>query len=254
MRLESVGKITSIKYKSKAIELTFDNFENIKISEETFTNHYLFINKEITKSDYDNIVEEEKNVKLLKYTLNILSSKMYTEKEIILKLKQKKANKKEIDNIIKYLKINNLIDDKKYSLEYKENLETKNMGKNAIIFALKNKGISQKNLDLLVFDDNEEIKKANYHIDLLNRKYKDKSNKSKTQLIYQSLLRLGFDTDIINDIIKKVEISSFEEEENNLQKELLKIKYQNLDNNQKIKKLLAKGYNYEIIKKVLKGE
>ncbi len=254
MPLENVGKITAIKFNKNSIDLSFDIFENIKISEETYKNHYLFINKEISKNDYDLLIKEDKNVKLLKYTLNLFSSKIYTEKEIILKLKQKKALKKEIDNIINYLKSNHLIDDEKYASEYKEYLETKKMGKNAIIYALKNKGVDQNILDLLVFNEEDELQKAKYHIDILNKKYKDKSNKSKTQLVYQSLLRLGFDINIINDIIKDIELSSSNVEEDNIKKELLKSNYRNLDEQKTIKKLLSKGYNYELIKKVLKGE
>ncbi len=254
MPLENVGKITAIKFNKKSIELSFDIFESIKISEETYTNHYLFVNKEISKKEYELLIKEDKNVKLLKYTLNLFSSKIYTEKEIILKLKQKKAQKKEIDKIIDYLKSNHLLDDEKYATEYKEYLETKKMGKNAIIYTLKSKGVAQNILDLLVFNEEDELQKAKCHIDILNKKYKDKSNKSKTQLIYQSLLRLGFDINLINDIIKEVELSLPNDEEKNIKKELLKANYRNLDEQKIIKKLLYKGYNYELIKRIVKGE
>lgn len=251
MPLENVGKIIKINIKKKQIDIYFDVFPPLSILEETYTNYYLFVDKKISEDEYNKIIQDNQTSILLKMMLNSLARKMYTEKEIKQKLYLKKANDRSIKYIIEYLKNHRLIDDKKYAIEYKEVMEQKYTSKKAIIYHLKAKGILQSIIDTLEFtEENEEIKGRN-KLNNLKQKYKNNASIKKYQLIKNSLYNDGFESEIIDKLMKEVKDNSLEDEKNNLRKELLRFINANYDEQKIMQRLKLKGYKYDLIKEVM---
>lgn len=251
MPSENVGRIVKIEVKKKKIVIHFDVFEPLNILEETYTNYYLFVDKKITKDEYEQIIYNNQINELLKMVINSLARKMYTEKEIIKKLYSKKADKKSIKYIVNYLKEHNLINDYKYALEYKEILEQKNESQKSIIYNLKNKGIAQNIIDALEFDVDSEEQKAKNKFEQLKKKYKNNASLKKYQAIKNGLYLDGFDQDIIDRLMSEIEDNSHEKEKELLIKELLKLNNRNYDEQKIIQKLRLKGFKYDLIKQVL---
>ena len=67
--------------------------------------------------------------------------------------------------------------------------------------------------------------------------------------VYTRLYRMGYDYSIINQVLSVIEYSSLDF--NKLMKDYLKICEKEQDQNKIIQKLLAKGYNYSDIKKLI---
>lgn len=251
MLSEDIGRIVKIKVNKKDIEVFFDAFPNLIITHDTYTNYYLFVDKIITFEEYNRIFKEnEKNVALNK-ALSMLSKRLFTRKELEDKLKVKKFNKDTIDYIIAYSLEHNLINDEIYAKEYKEVLDNKNYGKLKIIDLLKNKGISSIVIDELDFSEEKEYIKALNYLELLNNKHYEKSNIKKKQLIYNNLCSEGFEKKVIECVIQQMKTNSAEEEKYNLQRELIILKSKNMNEEKIIHKLMLKGYQYSLIKKVM---
>ena len=211
--------------------------------------------KELSNKEYDLISKENNYDKLLQYVMNIITKKMYTEKEIVYKLKQKKASKEDIDLIIAYLKNNNLINDKQYMFEYKQYADEKKLGKRVIIHNLIEKGIQEKDIYELVFLEEIEKSKIDYHLNIANKKYRNASNKEKRKLVFEYLFRLGFEQELIDDMIKEgLSLSTESDEKAKIKNEIIKKNYINLERQKVIHKLLLKGFSYELICRVLNGE
>ncbi len=251
MPLENVGKIIKIIIKKNNIEIIFDNFPTLIISSDTYTNHYLFVDKILKEEEYQKLVLEDKRNLILKKFIKLLSQKMYSEKEIIQKLNEKKVEFKLQKEIIEYLKAHNFLDDEKYAYECKEVLERKNYSKKKITEFLKKKGISSFIIDSIYFDEELEIEKAQKELNILLKKNLKKPYLKKVNDIKNTLYIKGFSLDIIELIIDKIEKNNPEEERKNLSQEVLKLISLNYDQEKIFKKLKSKGYNYYLIKEVL---
>ena len=177
----------------------------------------------------------------VKYAKNMQSSeKMYNNKS---------ASKKDVDNVIRVLKENDLINDKMLILDTIEYGNERNIGKNKIIAELAKKGIFSENLSSISFPYNIERRKAHNNLYKLEKKYDKYSYEQKKQHIYRNLLSLGFDNDIaleaLNFLSKPVE----KEEKNKLDKDFVKTymhfknKYEGYElKNKVVTSLRNKGY------------
>ncbi len=250
MQQESVGKILQIKYEKKGIKIIFENFKELLLSENTFSNHYLYINKEITYKDYQDIVHEEQKNKELQKCISLLIKRQYSEFEITKKLKLKKITDEDINYFISYLKENDLINDEKYANDLFFYYNSKNIGKNKILYNLNKIGIDKKIILELNFDEDEELKKANSIILNLQNKFLDKSNLKRKQLVYNYLANNGFEKQIIDQSMKNIVYLPENEEKETLKREIIRLKVYNYDKEKIIHKLLLKGYEYKLIKEV----
>lgn len=259
---ERNGKIIgSIKFNKKDISINFNDGEILKISEGTFTHFYLYKDKSISLDEYQEIINYENLNKARTYALNLLSKSYYTEKEVRSRLIEKKhVSYKDANLIIDYLKEHNFIDDQKYLIEYVETLHYKNYGKNKILQKCFEEGFKKEEIDKLIFEDEEEIKKAEVQI----MKYFSLKNKNYQKLKengYAFLINQGFDFEICASVIKIIDdMYDFSKEKellhNELQKYLLShpIDIKDYDEKQKlINTFIRKGYKYEDIKNEIKG-
>ena len=243
------------------IVLSFDDGENLKISESTFTHFYLYKDKTINQEEYDEIINYESLNKARQYALNLLSKGYYTEKEVCSRLvEKKKLSYKNADAIINYLIEHNFINDKRYLEEFVESLHNKNYGKNKILQKCYDEGFKKNQIEELSFDDQDEIEKAKEQITRFV-KNKNASYQKIKETGYAFLLNQGFDFEICSIAIKIVdEVYDFSLEKELLRKEvekylrIHKIDLNNFEVKQKlINVFIRKGYSYEDIKNVIKG-
>lgn len=242
-------KIKNINKNKNNYKITFDNGECLSLDEDLFTDYYFYVDKDIDEDEYETIKQKSNLIKEKNYLISLLSKKNYSTNEIILKLKNKNISNDNINYLIEYLKNNNLLNDENYFNEYIECLNLKNYGYYKINEKLIQKGFKQE----LEYNKNIELEKINNILPALIQKYNKESQNKKIILIKNSLLNNGFDFDLINEVLKKINIASYEEEISNLKRDynLIFIKSQNKPENERtnyiINKLKMKGYKYNDI-------
>lgn len=143
--------------------------------------------------------------KAVEYVYRLLAIRERSEKEIRLKLKEKRCEGGRADGVIDYFKTRNLIDDKRFvrawiedrlrfrpkgALAIKRELLKKGVGEDVIDAGLKNSDLGYKEQEMaraLAEKRAESLKKL--------------SNLKRKKNIYSYLARRGFSFDVINDII-----------------------------------------------------
>ncbi len=142
----------------------------------------------------------EKDGKALKYALNILNRKDYTEFEMFSKLKMKGFDDNEINETIKYLKSNNFLNDKRYVENFVYFRLKNGYGKKRIEYDLKKKGIGEELINKYV-NSADEMQSAK---SILKAKAEHlKEDKNRRVKLFAFLARRGFNYEIINRLLNE---------------------------------------------------
>lgn len=241
--------ISKIKILKGKVKITLDNKEIIEIDKNVYPNFYLYIGKELSRKEYNKIIESNGAATLLEQALKLRKNNSYTEYKMREKLYDKGGNKEQVDYVIKTLKNNKLIDDKAFIEDHIEYYNSLNYGKNKIISKLLEKGIFMEKIEKINFPESLEKKKAHNNLAKLEKKYSKYNELQKKQHIYQALLSLGFDSDIAKNEVDKIKEPNSKEENDKLERDFDKIysKYKSRYNKKEIKSklinyLASKGY------------
>ena len=175
--------------------LSYNDFERYKIHNE------MTIDDEL----YTHLLNISKFTEAFEISLNFLSYKLRTEKEIITKLKSKKFSTEIIDEVITKLKNLDLLDDYNYAKIFiNDKINLTNYSKRRIINDLYQKGIDKRIYeDYLedVFGYNIELDKATQIVETKFNIWKEKHEgydlKNK---IVTFLLQKGFSYDVAKQV------------------------------------------------------
>ncbi|MDU7925499.1 MAG: regulatory protein RecX [Finegoldia magna] len=175
--------------------LSYNDFERYKIHNE------MTIDDEL----YTHLLNISKFTEAFEISLNFLSCKLRTEKEIITKLKSKKFSIEIIDEVITKLKNLDLLDDYNYAKIFiNDKINLTNYSKRRIINDLYQKGIDKRIYeDYLedVFGYNMELDKATQIVETKINIWKEKHEgydlKNK---IVTFLLQKGFSYDVAKQV------------------------------------------------------
>ena len=229
------------------------NIDELECLEEQLVDDRIFKGKNFTLNEWEEIKKHQEVSFYFSKTLNYLSYKLRTTKEIIDYLKENNADysvvKKVIDKLIEY----RLLDDTNYTKQYIETQIKNKKGPKLIEFNLRQKGIGNKDLELIDELYNIEEQKENIYtiIDKELPKLKTYPITKQKEKIKNKLLRNGFlEPHITNTLnLFKLEADVISRLEKDL-KLLIKKEYPIL----KIKqKLYQKGYSKTDINNCLKN-
>ena len=121
MPSKSTGKtILKIKVNKKDVVITFTDRSKERLSLEVLANFYLYEGKTVSHKELNDIKKMSNQASLLKYAMSLLSKGHYSEWKMREKLYNKETSKSDVDNIIKILKNNDLINDKMLALDWVE--------------------------------------------------------------------------------------------------------------------------------------
>jgi regulatory protein len=152
--------------------------------------------------------------------LRFLSRRMRSEHEIRFKLKDYEFSPKVIDSVVQYLTELNFINDTNFAKALVRDLQkTKSAGQRLLRQKLRQKGISKNIIDPVLSEGNieeEELLALNAAKKYLkkfqtSRKKIDKENQIRR--ISQTLMRRGYDWNIISKIIKQLFKNNYYEED-----------------------------------------
>lgn len=228
-------RIKKIKNLNNSFYEIFLEGEKYKIHEELVLKHKLFLDKDISQEELEQIEKDNKFYIVLDDIYKYLSKYPKTEYEI---KKYISTKTKEVDKV--YEQINHLIDDKTYAKNYcLEKISFSNDGPEKIKQALKYKHIDSNFIEeaLEEFNEKRQIEKIKKVID-----YRIKINK-KSLIVFKKdtlayLYNLGYKINIINKVLNNISFDDSELKAKELEK--LKEKY---DDSYLIKrKLYEKGF------------
>ena len=195
MRINKLKQLNSNFY-----EVNLNN-SKCKIHEELVLKHKLFLDKDISQEELEQIEKDNKFYIVLDDIYKYLSKYPKTEYEI---KKYISTKTKEVDKI--YEKIKHLIDDKTYAKNYcLEKISFSNDGPEKIKQALKYKHIDSNFIEeaLEEFNEKRQIEKIKKVID-----YRIKINK-KSLIVFKKdtlayLYNLGYKINIINKVLNNI--------------------------------------------------
>jgi len=152
------------------------------------------------------------------YCFKLFKFRLRSEREIRDRLKRKRFSPDIIENIIVYFKGLNLINDSQFTKSWIESRLKKPFGLKRIIYELKDRGISEK----IIAEEIQETKKGYSEYEIVKRIVEEKftpllhprsgfkrqisridPNKIKRK-IYSFLLRKGFSSDTILDVLSEI--------------------------------------------------
>lgn len=255
MPSKSSGKtIVKIKVNKKDVVISFTDRNKERFASDVLANFYLYEGKTLSNKELTEMRKLSNTSALLKYAMSLLRKGHYSEWKMREKLYNKEAKKSDVDNVIKILKNNDLINDKMLALDLMEYGNERNLGKNKIIQELSSKGVFEEIIDKCKFPYALEKKKAINNLPKLERKYDRYPFEQKKQHIYKSLLSLGFDNDIALEMMNRVNEPKQKEELSKLDKDFDKVyihqkrKYEGYElKNKVITSLRSKGYKMKDI-------
>ena len=148
------------------------------------------------------------NREILNYALRLLNRRDYPEKEIREKLIKKFGDKEtqEIEAVITYLKEKRFVDDERYSENYAYFKLKRGYGKRRIEHELKNKGIDEKLIQNAIDGACEQAEDV-----FLKRLKQLEGKKRKRAKLYQFMLRRGFESEKIMELLNKYEVKDDED-------------------------------------------
>lgn len=259
MPSKSSGKtVTKININKKTVSIFF-NKERISVTHDAYVSEGPFyVGQELTNKDIKRIKEFSNSAKLYNYALGLLKRYRYSEWKLREKLYLKEAPKEEVNLVVDKLKKIGLLNDLDMVNEFIDISNNKNIGKNKIISDLLNRGIFEETISKIKFPYSIEKQKASNQLPRLEKRYAKLAYNSKKQHIYASMTALGFDSEIINEVMLKVAPRVEKDELGKLRLDYLKTKkrlsykYEGKTLYEKIiNSLLTKGYRYTEIKKVM---
>lgn len=218
------------------------------VSENILVKYRLMKNKKITDEELIMIEKEQSIDDVMEKVLSYLSYKARTKNEIFNYLRKFNLSLDEEDLIMQKLLSNDLINDEKYGEAYVAQSIQQYKGILLIRKKLMEVGIDEKIIDHCLSQYQEEMQKDNAFVVAKKHQQFCLKNpiKKQQEKIYQKLYSLGYPQDIIFATIKKLDfVTDYEQ----LKKEYLALKHKNIENEQIIKKLLLKGYEYQEIQK-----
>lgn len=265
MHLEEVGKteliIKEIKDKGSKVILIFTNDEKLKIYKTTYLKFNLASGEVITPELGKEIVKFETQEEIVKYLKGLIAKRPYTEKVLLKKALAKFRDYHLVKDAINDLKSFKLIDDKDYIENYLDYFDKNNFGQYFIINFFRSNGLSEKMINELNFDEENEKRKAKNYFDSVKNKVVSNNFAKQKKKIYERMLLRGFNIEIILDVLNDLKIDIKAEHEK-LERDYRKVKNKyfmtndvKLDANAKIvNKLIDKGYNLDDINEIIEKD
>lgn len=265
--------ITSIevqKNNKERVNIYIDGSYAFSCSAELVYTHGLKPKSSVNIEELQELIDEDNYLKCKTSALKLIEKSYKSEKEIFDKLLKKGYEEKTAARVIAFLKSYNFLNDEDFARMYVSD-KIKSQGKNKIKYALLRKGIDEAVIEekLKASGSEVEIKTAEK---LAEKRYKlllkqENDRRKISGKLWEYLMRNGFNKDIIEGIVQKLDTvetteQEAEEKETDLEglRELAEKRYSVLIKSEKdgrklYKKLadylMRRGFKWEDIKKTI---
>lgn len=205
MKIEKYKKMSRGRYK-----VFFSDNLNIIFYEDIILKHNLLLKKEISEDELDKIVLDNNEYSAYDMALEYISRKLRCEKEIREYLNKKNIDNKSIEDVIKRLKNNNLLDEITYIKAFTyDKFNLNNYGPNKIKKELNNLGFDSSLInDNVLIDQNEINDKLEKLIDKKIRTMKNYSGNILKNKIMYYFYEQGYSKEDITNILNNKDLNS----------------------------------------------
>lgn len=190
--------ISNIIFDKKKFIISFDNDEEIKISQDTLVNFGLYKGQEVEEEFVENLKFEDEKTEALLLSYKFLQRNK-TKKQLVDHLYKNKIQREIIDTILPILEEKKYLNDEDYARRYlNDSLSIKKYGKNKTRYMLMSKGIERNVIDKVMENYDYELEYMNALALVEKRISKDESDPKKIYSAKNYLQGRGFEFEIIN--------------------------------------------------------
>lgn len=259
MQSDSTGKkIEEIKFSKKGVQIFFEDKTSFLVDTSTMTEYYLYKDKIIDQKTYKLIQKASEFLPFKKYLDQLLNKGRYSELQIRMKLKAKKALDSIINELVFYAKKNLLIDDEALKNDLVEYYLSKHVGIRYMKQQLGIKGLSKELIDSVFINVERQEASSVFQLEKLEKKIQSKPYLAKKEIVYRTLNAKGFEESIISKTLSLIAKEDNESVNDQLSKHYFialnkyQKKYKGRELNHRIFQYLkTKGYNSNDIKKMI---
>lgn len=190
--------ISNISFEKKKFLVSFDNGEEIKISEDTLVNFGLYKGQEVEEVFVENLKFEDEKSEALLLSYKFLQRNK-TKHQLVDYLYKNKIQRDIIDIILPILEEKNYLNDEDYARRYlSDALNIKKYGKIKTRYMLMSKGINKKIIEKVMEDYDYELEYMNA-LELIEKRIsKDETDPKIINSAKNYLQGRGFEFEIIN--------------------------------------------------------
>ncbi len=252
MKSSETYVVESVQKKGKKYLVQFEHSdEPLPLTEDQIVEFRVIKGSVFSTSDFENIKASVAISTYYAKSIHYIDFKPRTKKEVVEYLQTYGLDEEAIAKLIQKLEQIGYIDDERYVSRFVEECIRKGKGRYYILQTLNQKGIAKEWVLPFLEEYDKDVERENA-MALANKlllKITDYPVKKQKIQIQQKLLSAGFQSEIIGYVIHHLSFENHSQER--LAKEVAKLKEKNLEKEKIIVKLLAKGYEYADIKKVL---
>lgn len=190
--------ISNISFEKKKFHVSFDNGEEIKISEDTIVNFGLYKGQEVEEVFVENLKFEDEKSEALLLSYKFLQRNK-TKQQLVDYLYKNKIQRDIIDLILPMLEEKNYLNDEDYARRYlSDALNIKKYGKIKSRYMLMSKGIDKNIIEKVMENYDYELEYMNA-LELIEKRIsKDETDPKKINSAKNYLQGRGFEFEIIN--------------------------------------------------------
>lgn len=190
--------IYNISFEKKKFHVSFDNGEEIKISEDTLVNFGLYKGQEVEEEFVENLKFEDEKSEALLLSYKFLQRNK-TKHQLVDYLYKNKIQRDIIDIILPILEEKKYLNDEDYARRYlSDALNIKKYGKIKTRYMLMSKGIDKKIIEKVMEDYDYELEYMNA-LELIEKRIsKDETDPKIINSAKNYLQGRGFEFEIIN--------------------------------------------------------
>ena len=190
--------ISNISFEKKKFLVSFDNGEEIKISEDTLVNFGLYKGQEIEEDFVENLKFEDEKSEALLLSYKFLQRNK-TKQQLVDYLYKNKIQRDIIDIILPILEEKKYLNDEDYARRYlSDALNIKKYGKIKTRYMLMSKGIDKKIIEKVMENYDYELEYMNA-LELIEKRIsKDETDPKIINSAKNYLQGRGFEFEIIN--------------------------------------------------------
>ncbi|MCP8617960.1 recombination regulator RecX [Salirhabdus salicampi] len=206
-----ITKITTQKKNKQRYNIYIDegNGEQygFSVSEDLLIKHMLRKGMELDQATVQALQKEDDVNKYYSATINFLSYRMRSEKEIRSYLVKKEAEPPQIDQVVEKLKTEGYLDDLEFARAYvKTRINTSSKGPQIIKKELFDKGVNKQNIEeaLHLYNHSLQFDKA---LKVAEKKVSSNGQKSQKQLLLSLqnfLMQKGFNGEVIQSVLEEI--------------------------------------------------
>ncbi|WP_277221084.1 regulatory protein RecX [Peptoniphilus vaginalis] len=190
--------ISNISFEKKKFHVSFDNGEEIKISEDTLVNFGLYKGQEVEEVFVENLKFEDEKSEALLLSYKFLQRNK-TRQQLVDYLYKNKIQRDIINLILPMLEEKNYLNDEDYARRYlSDALNIKKYGKIKSRYMLMSKGIDKNIIEKVMKNYDYELEYMNA-LELIEKRIsKDETDPKKINSAKNYLQGRGFEFEIIN--------------------------------------------------------